>query len=122
MQFLLWPSLYEEVWEISLETNDRFGVATYDLDKAKELIELGRLRVTEHAFSDAVKLGYASEEEIGDRILKLRKTEIYKTMPAKKCPGMWQDVYRTDDDGIMIYIKIQINNNIQTIVVSFEKK
>lgn len=113
---------FEEVEEQILTAKQIFGVATHDLDRAKELIEDGMIHVTRTARIDAISMGYVSDEDIGGRVLKLKKSEIYKTMESEDIPGLWQDVYRTDEAGIMIYIKIQINNGIQTVVISFKKK
>ena len=88
---------------------EQFGKATYDLDELKKFIDKGDYIIKGTCRKEFSRLDYSDEAVI--RIVKrLRKTEIYKTMPAKKKPDLMQDGYRTrekrgkEDD---LYIKLQ---------------
>lgn len=85
---------------------EQFGKATYDLDELKSFIAEGALDITGTCRKEFSRLDYSDEAVI--RIVKrLRKTEIYKTMPAKKKPDLMQDVYHTREKADNLYIKLQ---------------
>jgi len=105
--------------------HDVYGKAYYDLAELKDLIQRGCRIVRDSAMTDAVLIGYSSIDEVLERVLKLRKCEIYKNMEADKCPGLRQDVYRTydeDEDGnkINLYIKLQKSPSSKAVVISFK--
>jgi hypothetical protein len=101
---------------------DRYGVATYDLEYIKALLSRERYHITKKAQKGATSLGYASDVDIIERVLKVLPTEIHKTMPAEKGPpGTMQDVYNSvDEEGQRIYIKLQISAFGDSVIVSFK--
>lgn len=85
---------------------EQFGKATYDLDELKSFIAEGAFDITRTCRKEFSRLDYSDEAVI--RIVKrLRKTEIYKTMPAEKKPDLMQDVYHTREKDNDLYIKLQ---------------
>ncbi|MEA3486533.1 MAG: type II toxin-antitoxin system MqsR family toxin [Thermodesulfobacteriota bacterium] len=85
---------------------EKFGEATYDLDELRKFIDKGNFDITRNCRREFSRLDYSDEAVI--RIVKrLRKTEIYKTMPAKKKPDLMQDVYHTREKADNLYIKLQ---------------
>lgn len=102
---------------------DKFGVAHYDLEEIKNLLNDPQKRhITQSSRLTAVSLGYAGDNDMVERIKKLRKTEIYKTMESIQKPGLWQDVYRTNDNCTEIYIKLQKSVDGKGVIVTFKKK
>lgn len=102
---------------------DLYNKSHYDLDQIKELIITGNCRVTIPALDGGVALGFSDRSAIMDRVLRLAKSEIYKTMPAKNLshPGLWQDVYKTSEDGCRIYIKLQLSPVNGAVIISFKE-
>ena len=49
----------------------------------------------------------------------LHESHFYKTMPAEKRAGLWQDVYRLSFCGVRVYLKVQMNAAGQAVIVSF---
>ncbi|OGQ60559.1 MAG: hypothetical protein A3J24_08685 [Deltaproteobacteria bacterium RIFCSPLOWO2_02_FULL_53_8] len=95
---------------------------TYDLDELKTLIEnIDSRYITDHSINDAMEIGY-SKEEIIITVMSLKHNEFYKTMPAKKIQGLWQDVYKPTRTGIKLYIKLQKSYDGKCVVISFEKE
>jgi len=102
---------------------DRIGVAHYDLNEIKELLKSPDTRIiTRSSRIEAVRIGYASELDMVNRIQILNVNEIYKTMESNKCPGLWQDVYRTSDGAIDLYIKIQISQDGKGVIIQFKER
>ena len=95
----------------------------YDLDEIKELLKNEDTRiVTRRDRREAVRLGYPDDDAMVDRVLLLQASEFYKTMEAETKPGLWQDVYRSDDVTVTLYIKLQISFNGQGVIISFKEK
>ncbi|MDO9067472.1 MAG: type II toxin-antitoxin system MqsR family toxin [Deltaproteobacteria bacterium] len=95
----------------------------YDLDEIKELLKNEDTRIiTRIARFEAVRLGYPDDDAMVDRVLILQASEFYKTMQADTMPGLWQDVYRSDDATVTLYIKLQISFNGQGVIISFKEK
>lgn len=100
---------------------DVYGISTYDLLELQQLLRDGECIITSEARRRAVSVGYVSEEEMVGRVLRLRPDEIYKTMTATKCPGLWQDVYKTQDDEFFLYIKLQKAVDGRGIIIQFKE-
>ena len=101
----------------------KYGVASYDLYEIQELLRNPESRViTRECFSNAVSLGYSSEEEIVNRVLQLKSTEIDKTMESDLKPGLWQDVYHSSEGLMILYIKLQKWPNGDGVVIQLKKK
>lgn len=91
---------------------------TYDLERIKALVAEGQLVITLSALRGARFIGM-DEEAIVDVVLALQSADFYKTMPAEKLPGLWQDVYRPNFYGFDLYVKLQITG--QAVVISFKR-
>uniref|UniRef100_A0A831U033 Toxin, RelE family n=1 Tax=Geobacter metallireducens TaxID=28232 RepID=A0A831U033_GEOME len=96
---------------------------TYHLDELKRLLADPATRIIrQRDRAAAASLGYADDDEMVERINQLRSDELYKSMPAEKCPGLWQDVYITaEENGDSLYIKLQKSYDGKGVVISFKK-
>jgi len=98
---------------------------TYDLSAIKALVGGGRYFVTGKALNCLGALGFDGTDVV-QCVMNLSAASFYKTMPAIKVPGLWQDVYRPDYGGIALYVKLQITQPSATgalaVVVSFKRK
>jgi motility quorum-sensing regulator / GCU-specific mRNA interferase toxin len=92
---------------------------TYDLERIKELVRNGARVITLSALAGARELGL-DEEDVDEVVLSLEEADFYKTMPAQKLAGLWQDVYRPMREGIELYVKLQISS--WAVVISFKRK
>ncbi len=102
---------------------DILGKSHYDLHEIQELLHDPDTRfITQISFTEAVKLGYASESDMVERVQKLRKTEIHKTMTTRNNNKLWQDVYITTDNNKSLYIKLQKSFDGKGIIISFKEK
>jgi motility quorum-sensing regulator/GCU-specific mRNA interferase toxin len=102
---------------------DKYGEAHYDLYELKDLLKNPATRIiTGLSRREAVSVGYASSSDMVKRVQELRKNEIYKTMESEKVPGLWQDVYRTNDGAIQLYIKLQKSFDGKGIIIQFKRK
>ena len=102
---------------------DKYGTATYDLNELQALLRNPNRRIlTRVCVQNAVSLGYSSEQDIVDRILKLRSDEIYKTMESNKIKGLWQDVYLSDDGSRILYIKLQKSIDGKGVVIQLKER
>ena len=100
----------------------KFGQATYNLYELQELLRNPETRwVTRTAEINASSVGIIGKEEIVARVLQLVSDEIYKTMPAEKVPGLWHDVYKTQENGIPLYIKLQKNYDGKGVVIQLKR-
>ncbi len=94
----------------------------FPLDKFQRLFSCTRI-ITKQALSDAYGLGF-DEEDIEQAVSELRPEHFYKSMPATRVEGAWQDVYKLKYMHIPLYIKIQLlerANSVSTIVIAFKK-
>ena len=79
----------------------------YDLALVVALIAAGSYWITGAAARGAGDLGF-DESDIVECVGALVAADFYKAMEAKKRPGFWQDVYRTEHGGIPLYVKVQL--------------
>jgi motility quorum-sensing regulator/GCU-specific mRNA interferase toxin len=97
-------------------------VPSYDLDEIKELLKSEDTRIVSRRDRlEAVRLGYADDEEMVRRVLKLTDSDFHKTMPSIIYPSMMQDVYYTRDGATRLYIKLQISFNGKGVIISFKE-
>lgn len=95
---------------------------TYDLDEIKDLLRNEETRaISDRDRVEAVKLGYADDNEMVARVLKLSSNEFYKTMESRTYSSSMQDVYFTYDGNKRIYIKLQISFNGKGCIISFKE-
>ena len=92
---------------------------SYDLAEVQRLVQEGSFRAAASAFFDAMALGF-DKSDIVDCIAQLTAAEFYKTMPAEKCPGLMQDVYRPTYLSKTLYVKVQLRDGLAW-VISFKK-
>ena len=95
----------------------------YDLEEVQRLVGQGPISctVTEAALlnADDLGLGYAN---VIEAVLLLTPADFYKTMPAARVPGQWQDVYRLSYREFELYIKLQINRKSMAVVIQFKRR
>ncbi len=99
-----------------------FRKAHYDLDIVKSLLSKPDTRhITRRSKTEAYSLGYVTVDEMVERVCSLKRSEIEKTMTADADSTLWQDVYKTYDDDVLLYIKLQINHDDNGVIISFHK-
>jgi hypothetical protein len=97
-------------------------VPSYDLQELKELLQKEESRIVmQRDRREAVRLGYADDQEMVNRVLKLHPEEFYKTMLSDRFPNLMQDVYYTCDKTRKLYIKLQISFNRKGVIISFKE-
>jgi hypothetical protein len=94
---------------------------TYLLDEIKSRIRDEKFSITVSALEDAPLMGFFDEDIVQCVCEELRDSHFYKTMPAKKIPGLWQDVYRIRFRGKRVYLKVQINARDCAVIISFKE-
>ena len=92
----------------------------YSLSEIRSLIAQGKYYLTTTARLDALNMGF-DNEDVCNCIQELRETHFYKSMPADKVPGLWQDVYKITFEDARIYLKLQINRSRTAVVISFKR-
>lgn len=92
---------------------------TYDLTSIQALVRSGHYRITLSAKQGASQLGFITKD-IETCILGLTAGDFYKSMPAEKVPGLFQDVYRPTFGGFALYVKLQVTS--EAVVISFKEK
>jgi len=93
----------------------------YSLPEFQELFAQQHRVVTQQARRDALQLGFGSDD-VEQVIAELAPSDFYKTMPAERVPGLWQDVYKPEARGIVLYVKIQIAGPVRTaVLISFKE-
>ena len=101
--------------------DDIYGKAHYNLEEIKELLKSPSTRViTDSSMTRAVRLGYTTREDVVQRVLKVKSSDIYKNMESVKIPGVRQDVYKSTEDGNTLYIKVQKSKIGKGVVISFK--
>lgn len=99
------------------------GKAFYDLNELKRLLNNPTTRIiTGVALREAASLGYSSTVDMVHQVMRLRTSDVYKTMESEKCPGLWQDVYRINDGNNDLYIKIQKTFDGKGVIIAFKER
>jgi len=93
----------------------------YGLDTLKLLLlhESTRI-VTRSGRQGAATLGYFDDESMVARVLRIASREFYKSMTTYGNTKIWQDVYRTNDGNVGIYIKLQKTLGGKGVIISFK--
>lgn len=93
----------------------------YGFDALKMLLlhESTRI-VTRSGRQGAAMLGYFDDESMVDRVLRFASREFYKSMTTHCNSKIWQDVYRTNDGNVGIYIMLQKSLDGKGVVISFK--
>ena len=95
--------------------------ATYSLNEIQLRLRDGRFTITVSGMQGALQMGLDDEDIVECICEELRDSHFYKTMPAEKLPGMWQDVYRIRFRGQRVYLKVQINARGKAVIISFKE-
>lgn len=96
---------------------------SYSLTVIQNLVAARKRVITHSAQKGAGNLGL-DEHDIVDCIAAMDQSCFYKTMPAEKRPGSWQDVYLTEYAGFRLYVKMQIIGTTpaeMAVVISFKR-
>jgi hypothetical protein len=94
----------------------------YGLDALKMLLLHDSTRiVTRSGRQGAAMLGYFDDESMVARIVRLASREFYKSMTMYGNSRIWQDVYRTNDGEVGIYIKLQKSLDGKGVIISFKQ-
>ena len=92
----------------------------YPLDEVKAAIRDGRYWITRQAVLGAAGLGF-DEDDIKGCVLGLHEGDLFKTMPARKRPGLSQDVHRCGFGGLPTHVKLQVDHGGWAVVISFKR-
>ncbi|HSW94136.1 MAG TPA: type II toxin-antitoxin system MqsR family toxin [Gammaproteobacteria bacterium] len=96
-------------------------VRTYDLEAVKLAFStIMKLRVTGTALKDARAIGF-SQQDMVDAIQQLKRTDFVKSMTTHADHRVWQDVYNTEFNGYLLYIKFQVDE-MGHFIISFKEK
>jgi motility quorum-sensing regulator / GCU-specific mRNA interferase toxin len=94
----------------------------YNLDELKALVSNPKTRViTNVARKNAfAALGLVTDDEIVEVILAIKRSDIYKTMTTHHSTKSWQDVYKPEINGKILYIKLQKNFDSKGVVIQLK--
>ena len=96
---------------------------TYSLADMQEKMAIGHYQIWWSAMDGAARLEL-DEESVKECICGLTAEDFYKTMPSENenVPGEFQDVYKPEFYGRLIYTKLSMNPKCgrKTVVVSFK--
>lgn len=96
-------------------------VRTYDLEAIKNTFSLIKsLRLTSTALYDARAIGF-SRQDMVDAIQQIKRTDFVKSMTTHADHRVWQDVYNTEFNGYLLYIKFQVDE-LGHFIISFKEK
>ena len=96
--------------------------AHYPLTLIRQLIDDDEYRFTRTArTSIRFELNIRLEDAI-EIIHGLRPSDLYKSMTTHYDHKLWQDVYKPEWEGTPLYIKLQVNDEDGTVVISFKKQ
>jgi motility quorum-sensing regulator/GCU-specific mRNA interferase toxin len=94
---------------------------TYPLDEIQACILAGRKRVTQIAREQGNRIRF-DEPMILECVLGLTPQDFHKTMPSRRFPGTWQDVYRPTFESEKLYVKVQLDPVRGAVVISFKRR
>lgn len=96
-------------------------VRTYDLEAIKLVFSsIEKLRVTGTALKDARAMGFLRQDMV-DAIQQLERKDFVKSMTTHADHRIWQDVYNTEFNGYLLYIKFQMDE-MGHFIISFKEK
>src|SRR6516225_5045903 len=96
-------------------------VMTYDLEAIKLTFStVKKLRVTNTALRDARSMGFTQQDMV-DAIQQLKRKDFVKSMTTHSDHRIWQDVYNTEYNGYILYIKFQVDD-MGHFIISFKEK
>jgi motility quorum-sensing regulator/GCU-specific mRNA interferase toxin len=83
------------------------------------MIQAGKVRATVSATTTAAALGVFGTKAMCDVILSLTNRDFYKSMTTHSDPKAWQDVYHGEFNGIHLYVKLTVVDDV--LIVSFKE-
>lgn len=95
-------------------------IPTYVLTEIQEKVRSGAFQITGTARKTSMALGF-DESEVIACVLSLDRRDFYKSMESEMVPGSWQDVYRPEFLGEMLYVKRSVLPTGWAIVISFKE-
>lgn len=111
----------EGILYVSYKMNDDNISPHYDLKELQSLVKNGCWTIPPAHFKEATEQGF-SRTDIVDTVMSLTPKVFYKAMPSEKLPGLWQDVYKPQRNGIKLYVKLQKSyDGKKCVVISFKK-
>lgn len=94
---------------------------TYSLEKIKlTFSSIKKLRITATVLKDARAMGF-SQQDMVDAIQQLKRKDFVKSMTTHSDHRVWQDVYNTEFNGYLLYIKFQVDE-MGHFIISFKEK
>jgi len=94
----------------------------YVLSKLKALFTYRKTRIiTKKAHKGAAAMGYMDDDDITSVISSLCSEHFIKSMTTYQSNKIWQDVYRCQDGEKSLYIKLQLSDNGETILIQMKK-
>lgn len=94
-------------------------IAHYHLNEIKELIAKNKYVVTLSARQSYTALGL-DDHEVLSVIDNLESKDLYKSMTSYQNHQIWHDVYHSSYNGIELYIKLQVREDV--IIISFKER
>lgn len=93
----------------------------YNLDEVKEVVRSRGIHVfTKIARENGLKMGLTHAQLI-EVVLKLRVSDLYKSMTTINDHTLWQDVYHVETpNGKIAYIKLTLQAG--AVVIQFKEK
>ena len=92
--------------------------AHYRLSIVRRFIELGEVRATTSAVTDAKAMGFDYDGMIAV-VSALTHRDFYKSMTTYSDHRIWQDVYRPTTPAGDLYVKLTVINDV--LIVSFKE-
>lgn len=94
---------------------------TYDLEAIKlALSSVKKLHITATALKSARAMGFSSQD-IVDAVQQIKRKDFIKSMTTYADHRIWQDVYNTEFNGYLLYIKFQVDA-LGHFIISFKEK
>lgn len=92
----------------------------FPLAQIQELVAWGRFRLTRSARRGAQLLDL-DDDDVAECISQLTERDYEQTLAGERFPGTFQDVYKPRFYIYEIYLKVQIEKNIEVVVISFKR-
>ena len=94
---------------------------TYDLDGFRqELSSAKALRMTRTAQDATLRLGLTLEDVV-QVVQSMRRSHFYKSMTSHADHRVWQDVYHVPWGGLVLYVKLTVDE-LGRLILSMKEK
>ena len=94
-------------------------ISHYSLKTIKKFIAENKYVVTLSARKSYIAMGLEDDEVLAV-IDDLKPMDLYKSMTSYNNHLLWQDVYHSSYEGIELYIKLQVKEDV--IIISFKER